>query len=180
MHGVSFRLYREPRNIYQYLSRCSCRPESVFTAHIFCEATWVLRRCSSVDVVQSEWRFFASKLVAKGYHMAEIASAFKLAHKAFSFSIKFFEPTRSNKTRKAFLKINHCSSVNYSFLQGVVRKRSTLHESRVITCSRIHHSIFVGSTRRCGATAPSSRWEGIRELDVRNMLLCLFFGTCFV
>ena len=144
---VSFSLYRKPLNIYQYLPRSSCHPSNVFRSLIFCEASRVLRRCSSLPHAESELKFFTRKLLDKGYPMQEILSAFASAKHAFASGqpivrVSSVSSSVNHPVRKAFLKLKHSSSVNYRFLRSALQRHKCLLSSRIFVCSRVQHSIF--------------------------------------
>jgi len=144
-HGrISYQLFRKPLNIYQYLPRSSCHPESVFGSVIHSEATRILRRCESHPVAQQQLQFFRSKLISRGYSDFEISKQFRTARlRHLKRNREATRCTPGSHVRKAFLKVMYSHSTDLTCIRRCLSQHSHLvPNTKVICATTVQKSIF--------------------------------------
>jgi len=148
-YQLGFSIFRKPLNKYMYLPRSSCHAPGTFFSICFGEALRILRRCSSAVDVRREFNFLTGKLVAKGYSNEEIGLAISKACAIYhsnsncsrSVSHRVLS-VRTSGTRKAFLKLKHSSSINYTHIHKLAHKLRHLHGSKLVVAKTVQHSMF--------------------------------------
>ena len=131
----------KPANIYQYLPRNSCHRKHTFMGLMIGEALRIHRRCLHKADADKHLRFFQIHLLKRGYNLFEFSKCLRIAAVR---AARPFDTASSSvpRTRKAFIKVTHSSTVNYAALGRIVSKNAHLVNSKLIVSSRAQKNIF--------------------------------------
>ena len=105
-----------------FLVMC-CHRAQVFRSIVLVECRRTYRRCTFPCDQAKHLDFFCKCLSQRGYSYSEIYGSFALAKENFSASIVCDEGVQSCNT---FLKFCHSSSLNYRYINNLLRRFSIL------------------------------------------------------
>ena len=146
---VNFELFRKPLHIYQYIPYGSAHPSRTFQSLVTGESLRILRRCREGHTANKELQFFKHKLLRRGLPVERVLTHQSRARVLFSRG----RPGEKSGVRKAFLKLEACSSLSLARIHAALSRacglpaagRGELRGPRdipVATCLHVQRNIF--------------------------------------